>query len=254
MDATPVAVTLVGGPTVIIEVKGVRLVTDPTFDPPGSYQGATAMLEKTEGPAIPPEAIGETDAVLLSHDQHPDNFDRSGRSFAGRAKVVLTTNSGHSRVAGNSLGLSPWESVKVGPEDQLTVVATPARHGPPGAERTLGDVTGFVVRGPNNEDLVYVTGDTVYYGGVEQVARRYQPRVVLAFAGAARTRGPFNITMGNNDVLEVAKAFPNAQIVTVHNRGWAHLTEGPQALASAAHAFGLDERLKSLEPGEKTFF
>ena len=30
--------TLIGGPTVLIEVAGFRLLTDPTFDPPGEYR------------------------------------------------------------------------------------------------------------------------------------------------------------------------------------------------------------------------
>jgi L-ascorbate metabolism protein UlaG (beta-lactamase superfamily) len=29
-------ITLVGGPTVLLELGGFRLLTDPTFDPPGS--------------------------------------------------------------------------------------------------------------------------------------------------------------------------------------------------------------------------
>jgi hypothetical protein len=38
-------------------------------------------LHKTVGPAVPPEALGRVDVVLLSHDQHFDNLDRAGRTF-----------------------------------------------------------------------------------------------------------------------------------------------------------------------------
>jgi len=31
----PITLTLIGGPTVLIEYGGYRLLTDPTFDPPG---------------------------------------------------------------------------------------------------------------------------------------------------------------------------------------------------------------------------
>jgi len=31
--------TLIGGPTVLIELDGLRMLTDPTFDPPGHYPG-----------------------------------------------------------------------------------------------------------------------------------------------------------------------------------------------------------------------
>ena len=48
---------------------------------------------------------------------------------------------------------------------------------------------------------LYVTGDTVWYDGVAEVARRFRPGVVLLFAGAARTRDPFNLTMNTNDAI-----------------------------------------------------
>ena len=34
----PVRITLIGGPTALIEVEGFRLLTDPTFDAPGDYK------------------------------------------------------------------------------------------------------------------------------------------------------------------------------------------------------------------------
>lgn len=254
MHSTPVEITLIGGPTVMIEINGVRLVTDPTFDAPGAYSSGAITLEKTEGPAISADDIGKVDAVLLSHDQHADNFDPAGKIFAAKAKLVLTTEAAHKRLGANSVGLKPWRSHKVGKHGELTVIATPARHGPPGAEDRLGDVIGFLVRASDKKDLVYVTGDTVFYDGVAEVARRYKPRVVVVFAGAARTRGPFNLTMGNNDVLELANAFPQASIVTVHNRGWKHFTEGPESVAAASRTFALSGRLQSLLPGQKLLF
>jgi L-ascorbate metabolism protein UlaG (beta-lactamase superfamily) len=63
-----VTITLIGGPTALIEVDGFRLLTDPTFDEPGAYQLPHVRLEKLVGPAISAQAIGDVDAVLLSHD------------------------------------------------------------------------------------------------------------------------------------------------------------------------------------------
>jgi L-ascorbate metabolism protein UlaG (beta-lactamase superfamily) len=34
----PISITLIGGPTALIEIDGFRLLTDPTFDAPGAYQ------------------------------------------------------------------------------------------------------------------------------------------------------------------------------------------------------------------------
>ena len=42
MDSAKTTLTLIGGPTVLIEFDGLRLLTDPTFDPPGDYQGGVS--------------------------------------------------------------------------------------------------------------------------------------------------------------------------------------------------------------------
>jgi hypothetical protein len=44
--------TLIGGPMVLIEAAGFRLVTDPTFDAPGEYQLSYVTLAKTSGQAL----------------------------------------------------------------------------------------------------------------------------------------------------------------------------------------------------------
>jgi hypothetical protein len=40
------SITLIGGPTALIEIDGFRLLTDPTFDGPGAYQLPHVKLEK----------------------------------------------------------------------------------------------------------------------------------------------------------------------------------------------------------------
>ena len=59
-------ITLIGGPTALIEIDGFRLLTDPTFDAPGAYPLPHVTLEKLSGPALSAEAIGKVDAVLVN--------------------------------------------------------------------------------------------------------------------------------------------------------------------------------------------
>jgi L-ascorbate metabolism protein UlaG (beta-lactamase superfamily) len=248
------SITLIGGPTALIEIDGFRLLTDPTFDAPGSYQLPHVKLEKLEGPALPADAIGEIDAVLLSHDQHSDNLDDSGKAFLAKAKRVLTTEAGAKRLGGNAEGFAPWattEIIKGGA--RLTITATPARHGPAGIEPLSGDVIGFVVQPANaGSRPVYVSGDTTWFDGVAEVARRFNCGVVLPFAGAAQTRGPFHLTMDTNDTIETARAFPDAVIVPVHTDGWAHFRQNAKDLRVSFDALGFGKRLKLLEPGVAT--
>lgn len=251
MSTLETTLTLIGGPTVLIELAGFRLLTDPTFDEPGAYQSGTVTLEKTRPPALRPEALGRIDAVLLSHDQHFDNLDRAGRAFLPRAGTTFTTPIGASRLGGAARGLAPWETALLegGDGRRLHVTATPARHGPVGIEPIAGDVAGFLLGVDAPGDAVYVSGDTVWYEGVAEVARRFEPRLVILFAGSAKPRGPFHVTMDNNDAIEAAHAFAKARILAVHNDGWAHFTESQADLARAFGALGLADRLETLAPG-----
>ena len=131
---------------------------------------------------------------------------------------------------------------------RLTITATPARHGPAGIEPMSGDVIGFVLTFDDAPiPPIYITGDTVWYDGVAEVARRFAVGVVVLFAGAAQTRGPFHLTMDTNDAIETAHAFPAALIVPIHHDGWAHLTQDGADLEQAFTALGLRSRLQISE-------
>jgi L-ascorbate metabolism protein UlaG (beta-lactamase superfamily) len=249
------SITLIGGPTALIEIDGFRLLTDPTFDPPGAYQLPHVKLEKLVGPAMTPDKIGNVDAVLLSHDQHADNLDDSGKEFLKVAKRVLTTQAGAKRLGGHAEGFAPWATTTLSGKDgiSLTVTATPARHGPAGIEPLSGDVIGFVVASKKAASRpIYISGDTTWFDGVAEVAKRFNAGVVLPFAGAAQTRGPFHLTMDTNDTIETARAFPDAVIVPVHTDGWAHFRQNAQDLRASFDTLGFGKRLKILEPGVVT--
>src|SRR3954454_16370552 len=130
-----VRLTHVGGPTVLIEVGGWRLLTDPTFDPPGqSYRfGFGTGSRKVTGPAIAASDIGPIDAVLLTHDHHDDNLDPAGRALPPAAGAVITTVAGAKRLGGETRGLQPWASTRLQASGRpsIEVTATPCRHGPP---------------------------------------------------------------------------------------------------------------------------
>jgi L-ascorbate metabolism protein UlaG (beta-lactamase superfamily) len=248
--------TLVGGPTVLIEYGGSRLLTDPTFDPPGCYPGAPCGFEKTTGPALSIAQVGRLDAVLLSHDQHIDSLDRSGREFLRSVPTVYTTKAGAGRLGGAARGLSPFESCTLRPAagPEILITATPARHGPVGVEALSGDVIGFALGRSRPGDLLYVTGATVWFDGAAEVSHRFSPEVVLMFTGAAEPHGRFRMTMGSEDALEAAHAFPKAALAAAQNEGWAHLRETQTQLATAFGAFGLADRLKPFERGRPLSF
>ncbi|MEU0535667.1 MBL fold metallo-hydrolase [Amycolatopsis tolypomycina] len=242
-------ITFSGGPTALLEVGGVRLLTDPTFDPPGDHPIGERVLVKTEDSALTEEAVGAVDAVLLSHDQHPDNLDDRGRAYLATVPLTLITPSGAERLGGTARGLEPWESTQVG---ALTVTAVPALHGPAGAARLTGDVTGFVLTG-DGLPTVYVSGDNASVDLVREIAERFRVDIAVLFAGAARTPlfDGAPLTLTSADAVEAAKALGAAKVVPLHFRGWGHFSEGPDTLREAFDAAGLADRLVLLEPGQR---
>lgn len=248
-----ITITYVGGPTILLDFGGVRLLTDPTFDPAGGeYKSGTVTLRKLTGPALSPGALGSFDYVLLSHDHHFDNLDHAGRMSLATAKSVITTSEAAERLGHNSIGLKDWQATEVLARDGrvLQIVATPARHGPEGINR--GAVNGFVVRFKDApQHALYVSGDTVWYFGVAEVARRFKIQVAILHMGAARVPevGPFHLTMTADEAVEAARAFANAVIVPVHFEDWAHFSEGRQEVTRAFTNAQLEHRLQWLDRG-----
>src|SRR5690349_5207807 len=96
-------------PTALLELDGLRLLTDPTFDPDGTdYPTAAYTLHKTQAPAVPLNHVPAIDAVLLSHDHHFDNLDTTGRDALKQAQTVYTTAAGAERLGPLTTGLKPW--------------------------------------------------------------------------------------------------------------------------------------------------
>jgi L-ascorbate metabolism protein UlaG (beta-lactamase superfamily) len=242
--------TYIGGPTALIEWSGARLLTDPTLDPAGTeYPTPVYTLRKTIGPALTAEALLPLDAVLLSHDHHFDNLDHAGRRLLASAARVLTTVEGAIRIGGEP-GLVPWQATSLETPGgvPLRITATPARHGPEQADR--GPVIGFVLERQGDE-AVYLSGDTVWYEGVAEVAARFRVRTAMLFMGAARVKaaGDWPLTFTAEGAVAAARAFAGAKIVPLHFEGWAHFSESRAQIEAAFAAAGMAGRLRWPPPG-----
>jgi L-ascorbate metabolism protein UlaG (beta-lactamase superfamily) len=208
MNDETVRLTLIGGPTLLIEVAGLRIVTDPTFDQPQSYEAGGITLTKRTGPALALYEVLPIDVVLVSHEQHLDNLDHAGRTMLPQARQVFTTPAGAPKLGSNATGLPTWAATALPLSDgrKLTITATPARHGPHGFEPISGDVTGFILQ-PDGSRAIYVSGDTVWYSALADIADRFSVGLAILFTGAAKPRGPFDVTMNSNDAVEAAAHF-----------------------------------------------
>jgi hypothetical protein len=183
---------------------------------------------------------------------HFDNLDHSGRASLARAQKVITTEVGAERLGGNTIGLAPWASLDAPTRDGrlLRVTGTPARHGPEDMDR--GPVTGFVLQSADAPDsALYISGDTVWYEGVEQLRQHSHIDRAILFMGAARVPevGPWHLTMTAAEGVNFARAFPDAAIIPLHFEGWRHFSESRTEITAAFAKAGLENRLHWLEAG-----
>jgi L-ascorbate metabolism protein UlaG (beta-lactamase superfamily) len=240
---------------VLIEVGGVRLLTDPVLDPAGSdFDYGLYRLEKTSAVSVTSEQLGRIDAVLLSHEQHGDNLDHAGRELLSSVPRVLTTPAGASVLGGAAEGLSDWQSVTVeGAEgDAVTVTGVPAQHGPDGTQEVTGPVIGFVVTAGDGRKI-YVSGDTVPFSGTDEIASRYAP-VDLAILHLGRVQlaatGDATFSLSADEAVRYAQALGARKVIPIHFEGWKHFTEGREQAERAFAASEVVGRTNWLRSGE----
>ena len=167
-------VTFLGHASTVIEMDGVRLVTDP-------------VLRRLVGPLyrrVPRPLDGplkDPDAILISH-LHLDHYDpRSLRLFRRDTPVLAPVGAGLSlrwRGFKDIHEVSPGERVRIGP---LEVVGTDAKHR--GTRHPLAARTpslGYVISGSRS---VYFAGDTGFFSGIADVWPERLDLALLPIAG-----------------------------------------------------------------------
>jgi L-ascorbate metabolism protein UlaG (beta-lactamase superfamily) len=254
----PVRITLVGGPTALIEYGGLRVLTDPTFDPPGEHPIGPRTLTKLTGPAVSVEELGAVDVVLLSHDQHPDNLDDAGRALLAGVPQVITTDAAAERLGvQGAVPLAPWTHLDLERRGGglVTVYGTPAVHGPVGFDASSGPVMGFVLAA-EGLPTIYVSGDNASLRVVDEVADNLGPiDGALLFVGRARTpRLDAYLTLSGRKAARAAELLDPGWVVPVHAEGWAHFTEGVAEVVEAFADVGLGGLLRVIDPGETVEF
>jgi L-ascorbate metabolism protein UlaG (beta-lactamase superfamily) len=238
--------TFIGHATLLIELDGVRILTDPLL-----RERLAHIRRRVPLPAL--EQLRPLDAVLISH-AHADHLDLASlRRVAGGATVVLPSGCASllRRVpARRVIELSPGQSCAVGP---LRVEAVHAEHD--GRRHPLAGASpalGFVISGTTR---VYFAGDTDLFDDMARLAGRVDV-ACLPVAGW----GP-RLPAGHLDPAGAARAVglirPRVAVPihwgTMRSIGARHGPD-PEApareFADAVAALGLPVTTTTLRPGE----
>lgn len=155
--SSPDSVTFVGHATVLVEIEGCRLLTDPLL------RGHLGPLLR-QGPAPSHQVAESLDAVLISHLHH-DHADLASLRKIGRGARMLVPPGSRRFFAhhgfANAAELAPGQTARVG---ALSVTATEAVHR--GGRRLFAPrarAIGFLIEGRKR---VYFAGDTGLFEGM----------------------------------------------------------------------------------------
>jgi len=247
-DGAPAGrVVFVGHSTVLVEMDGVRLLTDPLL------RGRVAHLRR-QVPAVDMDVCADPTAVLISHLHH-DHLDLPSLRTLGRDTPLIVPRGAGAWLQGKGFTsiteLGVGESAQIG---SVEVTAMPADHDGARATRAVrAEAIGYLIAGSSS---VYFAGDTGLFDEMEGMA----PGLDIAFlpvAGWGPTLGP-----GHMDPHEAARAAALIKprlAVPIHwgtllpvglaSRHRGALGEPPRRFAEHVRRLAPDVEVRILEPG-----
>ena len=151
------------------------------------------------------------------------------------AGAVVTTVPGAKRLGGNARGLAAWASTRLEAPGRtpIEITATPCRHGPPLSHPIVGEVVGFALNWEGQEHgVLWITGDTVLYDGVREVANRLEVDTALVHLGGVQfpVSGPLHYTMTAAQAVELCGLIGPRTVIPIHYEGWKHFRQGREAI------------------------
>lgn len=246
----PPRLTFLGHSSVLVELEGVRVLTDPVL-------GETVPLLRRVSAPLPPSAYAGVDVAIVSH-LHLDHFDLpSLRRLGPDVVVVVPEGAGRLlRRAGFTAvrELAPGAGLRLG---DLTITATPAAHGgyrPPLGPRATA--MGYLLEG--RERRVYFAGDTDLFPGMRDLGPELDV-ALLPVWGWAPTLGPGHLDPGRAALA--MRAVDARYAVPIHwgtlwprglgRVGAGRLTRPPREFADHAAVQHPGGRVLLTEPGER---
>ena len=254
-DASTYTATWIGHSTVLLQMGGVNVLTDPVFSErafPVQWAGPRRVMP----PGMSLDELPPIDVVLLSHS-HYDHFDKPATKWLAEhhphATWVVPLRLG-AYVKGfgvrHTIELDWWQSADV---RGMHVTATPARHF---SARRLGDRNktlwcGYAIT--HGERRAYFAGDTAYHPEFSSIGRHGGPfDLVMMPIGAYDPRwfmhvvhvDPEEALQAMTDIISGSPAARTPLMLAIH-WGVFRLTsepmdEPPKRAAAQWKARGLD--------------
>jgi L-ascorbate metabolism protein UlaG (beta-lactamase superfamily) len=259
-----VEIFFVGNATTLISYRDITLLTDPNFLHRGqhAYLGHGLASRRLTEPAISARDLpANLDAVVLSH-LHGDHWDRVTRRHLDRSLPIITTPHASRRLQAlhgfsRAQGLRVWQSQTVAKRaGQVTVTALPGRHAPRGVGWLLPPVMGslleFAEPGGAVAVRLYISGDTLMFDGIAEIARRH-PDLDLSVLhlGGTTLPGGLLVTMDARQGAEMTRLLAPRRVLPVHYEEYGVMRSPLADFLAEAERQGFADRLIHCDRGER---
>jgi L-ascorbate metabolism protein UlaG (beta-lactamase superfamily) len=230
--------------TLIVAFNGFNLLVDPMLSPAGAMEPVANAANQRRIPLVglPYDAaemdrlLAQVSAVLVTHT-HRDHWDAQAIELLPKSLPVLCQPDDVERIS--AAGFSAVQPIAAEYEWQgVQFIRTGGRHGSGEIGQRMGPVSGFVLTAAG-EPRLYIAGDTIWCPEVEEALRRHHPDVSVVNAGAAQFLNGGPITMTAEDVGQVCRARPGAQVIAVHMEAINHCLLTRAELSAWLHGEGL---------------
>ncbi len=113
----------------------------------------------------------------------------------------------------------------------------------------MGVVSGFILKAAG-EPTLYIAGDTIWCSAVQLAIETHRPDVIVVNSGAAQFNVGAPIIMTAEDVIQVCKAAPHANVVAIHMEAVNHCRLTRKALREAVEKVGLAQQVIIPQDGD----
>lgn len=255
------SIFFIGTATVIIRYAGFTILTDPNFLHSGDHVhlGYGIQSERQTDPAIEIDELpSDIDFVLLSH-YHGDHFDHLVQEELDQSLPIVTTQHAADELAEKGFHetypIDTWEEMTIRKGDvELTITATPGRHGPPVVEKALPPVMGSMLEFQPGETQtllrLFISGDTVMYDDLKEIPERY-PNIDLALLhlGGTRILGVL-LTMDAEQGVEAVELFDADTNIPIHYNDYEVFQSPLSDFKKAVEEAGLEDKVAYVDHGD----
>jgi L-ascorbate metabolism protein UlaG (beta-lactamase superfamily) len=212
--------TWLGHSTVLIEIDGVRLLTDPVW---GTRASPSSLVgpKRFQPVPVPLRTMPQVDAVLVSHD-HYDHLDYPTIRQLAKIGVPFVTSLGvgaHLEAWGvqpaRIVELDWWESHTL-PRTDVTVTAAPSQHfsGRGLKDRNSTLWSSLVIRSPRHR--VFFSGDTGLTTEYRTIRDRLGPFDLVMLEVGAFHAAWGDIHLGPENALKAHELLGGGALLPVH--------------------------------------